>query len=140
VLGMSWYIGEHGLLDYVDIEKLPAVIRAQCNTLTDTELGCAEKDQSIATECLPQAKLDALRAAVLPLLDLPAELRAEAKAAKRCEYQTAMNLMNQCSNVPARFRKLLENAWASTANVQSPPFACKVGLEVMKVRLAAIRC
>jgi len=137
---MTWYIGEYGLLDYVDVAKLPAVIRAQCDTLTDTELACAATDRSVATDCLPPAKLDALRSAVLPLLQLSPALRAQAKAAKRCEYQTAMDLMHKCTSVPERFRKSLERAWASTATVQSPPFACKVGLEVMKVRLAALGC
>jgi hypothetical protein len=140
VRGMSWYIGEYGLLDYVDIEKLPAVVRGQCDGLTDVELACVEKEQSIATDCLPQAKLDALRAVVLPLLELPPDLRAKADAATRCEYQTAMDLMHECANVPARFRALLDRAWASTANVQSPPFWCQVGVEVMKTRLAAIGC
>jgi hypothetical protein len=142
VAGMSWYVGEYGLLDYVDVDRLPAVVRTECHKLSDEELACVSKDTPDGDKlhCVSSAERDAYRSALLPLLALPADLRAAAKAATRCEYGKAMTAMNACPKVPERYRRNLERAWSSAANVQSPPFACQVGVEVMKRRLASIGC
>ena len=139
---MRWYIGERGLLDYVDLDRLPAVIRAECDKLDDRALACVSKvtDDEDKRRCLSQSERDEFRATLLPLLDLPAEMRAAANAAKTCEYGKAIQAMNACRKVPDRYRKALQRAWDSAAGYNPLPFACQVGLDVMKLRLASIGC
>jgi hypothetical protein len=140
---MTWFIGDYGLLDYVDIARTPAVLRDLCKGLSDGEIACDLEDTDRPHDklgCLSRDKIAAWRDAILPLLKLPAELRAHADAARTCHYYEAMRAMEACGAVPAKMRRKLKRAWASTANVQSPPFACQVGLEVMQQRLAALGC
>ena len=140
---MRWYIGERGLLDYVDLDRLPAVLRAECDKLDDRALACVSKVTKAHEDklhCVSQAERDEYRAALLPLLDLPAEMRAAAKAAKTCEYDKAIQAMNACGKVPDRYRKAIQRAWDSAMSYNPLPFACQVGLDVMKLRLASIGC
>lgn len=138
--GMSWYIGPYGVLDWVDLAIVERVSREQCATYTDAELACISKDGETLS-CLSDEKIQALRSALDPALERPAELRARANAATSCQsYSEAMRAFEACAAVPARFRKTVTRAWSSTAGVQTPPYACHIGSEVMTKRLAAIGC
>jgi hypothetical protein len=140
---MRWFIGERGLLDYVDLDRLPAVIRAECDKLDDRALACVSEVTEAREDklrCLSGGQRDEFRAALLPLLDLPAGMRATAKAAKTCEYGKAIQAMNACGKVPDRYRQMIQRAWSSAVNYNPLPFACQVGLDVMQQRLASVGC
>lgn len=138
--GMSWYIGPYGVLDWVDLALVARVSREHCATYSDTELACVSKDGETLS-CLPDDKIQALRRALDPALERPADLRARANAATTCEsYSEAMRAFEACAAVPAKFRKTVTRAWSSTAGVQTPPHACHIGSEVMAKRLAALGC
>jgi len=138
----TWFVNEYGLLDYVDIDRLPAVIREQCKTYTDAELACMTPDPGPKpvdlTGCVPPNKLAAMRSAMLPLLDYPADLKEAARITLRCDYGDAMRAMAACKAVPERMRRKLERAWSVAIN---PPLRnCGIGATLMKQRLAAIGC
>ncbi len=140
---MTWFVGDFGLIDYVDVERLPAVIREQCKMFTPDEFRCINRDTGTVavdkTSCIPKAKRDALAAAVRPLMaENPADIKEAAKKASHCEYGSQMAKLQACKAVSERTRKRLRNGWNASRN--PPNDVCLIAQELLKRRLAAVGC
>src|SRR4051812_27809867 len=73
---MTWFVGEHGILDYVDVDHAPAVLAEVCASLTDDEIACDLKDADRPSDkrgCVAQDKIPKMRETLMPLFTkLPA--------------------------------------------------------------------